>query len=775
MTVVVTLTLVLGAGLPPSTSLGNAGWLSPTTASADVFPTTLSYNPAHATPTIVQTFEIVGNADAPGGDGSYRLSDGVHTTAPINYRADLATFVAALEAAGFVVADAYGGSGAALWPNAIRWNITFGVDPGVLLTPSNIQFVRQYFGTNLIGVVNVDCVYCLDVYAPTGPANGAAIVVVHPGALTTGSKEWPGLDEVVDPYRAAGYTAAVINHRLASAPPGGGASCEIDTVFAPDSPCDRYVRTADDAGADLQMATQWLFDNASTYGLTPGKVGAIGISSGGTVVAHSLYVPPTPGHRKPLAGVSVGGALRDTAMTANAPPLLLGAFTADPAIVFTGTDTYQESQEAISRARVLGDRVEARVWMGPGHVPELHTGVFLGTRDTSPEYDDLAATARSFFATNVLGTAPARSLSQWYGAGLSYVFSRSAAHQSLFRRPTEDVRAIRGDFDGNGLTDLYWYGAGTYYDTLWMAKADGTFADAVEVLNPVTLALGYWPIVKQDGVFSDVVVGDFDGNGRDDVLFGAAGGGTAQLWRFGLTSSASPTASSPTGIIDPAGKPVVGDFDHDGLDDVLWFGTGSAPSSVWYGDPSGTFVDAGPLALDSPPPSASPKVGDFDGDGHADVLWHTPGSTVERVWWGTTRSPGFVLTSVAAAGTSWDTGNANHVEIGDFDGDGRADLIAVGNGLSADTIIRGTADRFGSRQGFVWLGSATPVVSDYDGDARSDVFWFSAGAAIAAVWFSSATGFVPATTVGRSGIPLTGRFNGFPATIGRTRADLFWV
>jgi hypothetical protein len=773
------LVLLLTAALPataPAPSIVPR-WLAPPPAAAAVLPSTVSYNPAIATPTLLQTFEIIGNADAPGGDGSYQLSDGTHTTAPINYRADLPTFVAALESAGFVVASASGGTGAVLWPGAVRWNITFGVDPGVLLTVSNIKFARTFLGSYLVGVLNVDCVYCLDVYPPTGPSNGAAIVVVHPGALTTGSKEWPGLNEVVDPYRAAGYTAAVINHRLASAPPGGGASCEIDTVFAAGSPCDLYVKTADDAGADLQLATQWLFDHAASFALTPGKVGAIGVSSGGTVVAHSLYVPPTPGHRKPLAGASVGGALRDTAMVAGAPPLLVGAFTADPAIVYTGTDTYQEAQEAIGRARIVGDRVEARVWMGPGHVPELHTGTFLGTRDTSPEYNDMVSTSLAFFATNVLGTSPPGPTAQWYGSGPPSSFTRPAAAESLFRRPTENVRAIRGDFDGNGLTDLFWYGTGAYYDTLWLARADGTFADAIEVVSPVTGALGYYPIVQQDGSFDDVVVGDFDGNGKDDVLFALAGGGTgsARVWRFGTTTSASPVASVPTGAIDVGARPVIGDIDADGLDDILWYATGATPSVVWYGDPSGSFVDAGAVPIASPPVGAAPKVADFDGDGHTDVVWSTTGATAERVWWGGTRADPFASTAVSAPGTSWDTGNANHVVTGDVDGDGRADLLVVGNGLTADAVIHGTADRAGSRQPFVWLGSATPIVADYDGDGRADVYWSAPTSAIATLWLAGPSGFSSTTTVGRPGTPLAGTFNGFPATIGRARADVFWI
>jgi hypothetical protein len=234
-------------------------------------------------------------------------------------------------------------------------------------------------------------------------------------------------------------------------------------------------------------------------------------------------------------------------------------------------------------------------------------------------------------------------------------------------------------------------------------------------------------------------------------------------------------SSTPTATIDTGARPLVGDVDGDSIDDVLWYATGATPSAIWFGDPSGSFVDGGAVPVPSPPASAAPKVADFDGDGHADILGCATGPTAERVWWGGTRVDPFATTTVGTPGTSWDTGNANHVVTGDVDGDGRADLLVVGNGLTADAVIHGTADRMGARQAFVWLGSAAPIVGDYDGDGRADVYWSAPPSTIATLWLAGPSGFVSTTTVGRPGTPLVGTFNGFPATIGRARADLFWI
>jgi glycerophosphoryl diester phosphodiesterase len=77
-------------------------------------------------------------------------------------------------------------------------------------------------------------------------------------------------------------------------------------------------------------------------------------------------------------------------------------------------------------------------------------------------------------------------------------------------------------------------------------------------------------------------------------------------------------------------EPFAGDFDGDGRRDVLWYGDGSAGDRVWYGGPSGRFAGAAATVRGS----YRPLVADFGGDGPDDVLWWAPGTAQDVLWFG---------------------------------------------------------------------------------------------------------------------------------------------
>ena len=68
---------------------------------------------------------------------------------------------------------------------------------------------------------------------------------------------------------------------------------------------------------------------------------------------------------------------------------------------------------------------------------------------------------------------------------------------------------LRGDFDGDGRGDVFWYGPGSAADQVWYGRADGTFTS---VTTSVT------------GTYTPFA-GDFDHDGRSDLFFYAAGFG----------------------------------------------------------------------------------------------------------------------------------------------------------------------------------------------------------------------------------------------------------
>jgi hypothetical protein len=165
--------------------------------------------------------------------------------------------------------------------------------------------------------------------------------------------------------------------------------------------------------------------------------------------------------------------------------------------------------------------------------------------------------------------------------------------------------------------------------------------------------------------------GDYDGDGRSDVLLRGGGGGSLfssgpdrlEYWSFSGTQVARTTRLNADGMT--SGLFASGDFYGDGVDDVAWAGTRRlAVLSIRPGSASAT-------ALNMQTSISVLAAGDFDGDGRGDVLALNS--------WGQLRLLG-------VRGSSWSDemvridgvgGIDDYVVEGaaDVDGDGISDLL----------------------------------------------------------------------------------------------------
>src|SRR3546814_12927066 len=76
-------------------------------------------------------------------------------------------------------------------------------------------------------------------------------------------------------------------------------------------------------------------------------------------------------------------------------------------------------------------------------------------------------------------------------------------------------------------------------------------------------------------------------------------------------------------------EPVVGDIDGDGRDDVVWYAPGPAGDSIWFGTASGrprsrSFSASGTYV---------PLVADFDASGSDDIVWFNPAAPTSPPQW----------------------------------------------------------------------------------------------------------------------------------------------
>jgi subtilisin-like proprotein convertase family protein len=239
--------------------------------------------------------------------------------------------------------------------------------------------------------------------------------------------------------------------------------------------------------------------------------------------------------------------------------------------------------------------------------------------------------------------------------------------------------------------------------------------------------------------------GDYDNDGRADLALYRPGSADGESQFLILRSTlggraiggvdfrpSDPTSPLADAELRPGDIPVTGDFDGDGIADAavyrpesdrqpgasewLILGSRTGPRSVLFGGPG----------LDVP------AAGDFDGDGITDIAVFRPESDLlpgAAEW--------FILPSASGQAfrvTFGGSGGLDVPAVGDFDGDGRADIavfrpssdLVLGasqwfilpsgpNDLSYSQKLGGYPVLFGE------AGVDQPVPGDYDGDGRSDI------------------------------------------------------
>jgi glycerophosphoryl diester phosphodiesterase len=100
--------------------------------------------------------------------------------------------------------------------------------------------------------------------------------------------------------------------------------------------------------------------------------------------------------------------------------------------------------------------------------------------------------------------------------------------------------------------------------------------------------------------------------------------------------------------------------------------------------------------------------------------------------------------------------------IGDFDGDNRSDVFMYGPGSLPDHVWLGRPDRNFRGAGTTVGRNYLPLVGDFNGNGRADIFWYGPGASPDVLWYGKLDGAFSGSAVNVAGTykPLLGDFNG---------------
>jgi hypothetical protein len=276
--------------------------------------------------------------------------------------------------------------------------------------------------------------------------------------------------------------------------------------------------------------------------------------------------------------------------------------------------------------------------------------------------------------------------------------------------------SFRGDFDGDGKGDLLWRNARTGDVSVWLMNADG---------RPRQTALT-WSAIPAE--WQIVGAADFDGDRKTDILWRNIRTGMVSTWTM---NGATPVSFNVVhnSISSDWQIQGTGDFNADGRADILWRNVVTGDVSIW--PMNGTSATAYLLIWQGVSLDWQIQgTGDFDGDGVSDILWRQTSTGRMSTWQMRNFQPTFTVPGTAGP-------NLEVAAIGDLNGDGKADIVwhdGTNGNVSAWLMNGGSI----AQTRAIWSGVGREWrvygATDVNGDGIADIVWRDARNGDVSVW-----------------------------------------
>ncbi|MEM9455186.1 MAG: FG-GAP-like repeat-containing protein [Myxococcota bacterium] len=222
--------------------------------------------------------------------------------------------------------------------------------------------------------------------------------------------------------------------------------------------------------------------------------------------------------------------------------------------------------------------------------------------------------------------------------------------------------------------------------------------------------------------------GDYDGDGRDDLLCHSSESGFKWIDYADASGQFLGTnwSRDANWCDNDSQRLFTGDFNGDGRSDMLCHDVVSGWKWIDYANASGQFLgtnwsrDADWCDNDD----QQLHLGDFDGDGDDDMLCHDASSGFK---WIDYAANGQFLGTNWSRDATWCDNNSQRLHIGDFDGDGRDDMLC--HDLSSGWKWIDYANASGQFLGTNWSRDANwcrdtsqeLFIGDFNGDEHDDM------------------------------------------------------
>lgn len=309
----------------------------------------------------------------------------------------------------------------------------------------------------------------------------------------------------------------------------------------------------------------------------------------------------------------------------------------------------------------------------------------------------------------------------WAG-DLAFTNQTSAAGISVSHSPTFGDSFLAGgavgDFDGDGWQDIFYPAGGGASDRLYMNNGDGTFTDRA----------AEWGVADNHQGTS-AAVGDYDGDGWLD-LFVSSFSGNRLYHNDGGAGFTNMLGAAGIGTISPYGG-AFGDYDLDGdLDLAIVSWSTSSENRLFRNDGDGTFTDvtasSGVGAALGSIVGFTVRFADMNGDRYPELLWVGDFGTSEYL---INDGDGTFTNATASAGVGFDGTEMGHT-VADFNRDGLFDWYVTT--ISTNNLYMNLGNHTYQERAtisgvdFTGWGWGTVAV-DFDHDLRIDIAATSQG------------------------------------------------